>query len=170
MVHRRGALFFLDAIQGLGVFPLDLSQGAVDFLAAAGHKWLLGPEGAGLFYVKREHLDLLRPLSVGWNSVQQGNAFSRSELRLRQAASRYESGSQKPGRFYWFVGEGSGDLGGNSDCATINRQSGRRVLQVTDGSLRALSAVGATISATGPATMSNRGLCSSSCPGETACS
>ena len=41
----------------------------VDFLAADGHKWLLGPEGAGLFYVRRELLDRLRPLGIGWNSV-----------------------------------------------------------------------------------------------------
>src|SRR5579862_2224562 len=45
--RERGVLFFLDAIQGLGVFPLDLQQTPVDFLAADGHKWLLGTEGAG---------------------------------------------------------------------------------------------------------------------------
>ena len=43
--HRRSVLVFLDAIQGLGVFPLDLRSTPVDFLAADGHKWLLGPEG-----------------------------------------------------------------------------------------------------------------------------
>ena len=45
VAHRRGALLFVDAIQGLGVFPLDVSQTPLDFLAADGHKWLLGPEG-----------------------------------------------------------------------------------------------------------------------------
>ncbi|HMP78516.1 MAG TPA: aminotransferase class V-fold PLP-dependent enzyme [Pirellulaceae bacterium] len=143
LVHRRGALFFLDAIQGLGVFPLDLSQGAVDFLAADGHKWLLGPEGAGLFYVKREHLDLLRPLSVGWNSVQQGNDFSRIELRLRQAASRYESGSQNLAGFIGLLGslETLWEFGLRHDQSAI----GERVLQVTDALCERLSAVGATI-------------------------
>ena len=46
--HRRGVLVFLDAIQGLGIYPLDLQKTPVDFLAADGHKWLLGPEGAGV--------------------------------------------------------------------------------------------------------------------------
>src|SRR5690606_37199505 len=50
IAHRRGAYFFLDAIQGLGAFPIDARAAGVDFLAADGHKWMLGPEGAGVFY------------------------------------------------------------------------------------------------------------------------
>ena len=60
------------------LFPLDVRRTPVDFLAADGHKWMLGPEGAGLFYVRREHLNLLRPLGLGWNSVRQGNDYSAS--------------------------------------------------------------------------------------------
>ncbi len=60
-IHRRGALLFLDAIQGLGAFPLDVVAAGVDFCAADGHKWLLGPEGAGMLYVRAEHLDRLDP-------------------------------------------------------------------------------------------------------------
>jgi len=55
IAHGRGALFFLDAIQGLGVFPLDVRKTPIDFLAADGHKWMLGPEGAGIFFARREH-------------------------------------------------------------------------------------------------------------------
>lgn len=92
-VHQRGALFFLDAIQGLGVFPLDVKKIPVDFLAADGHKWMLGPEGAGIFYLRNEHLNLLRPVGIGWNSVAHCFDFDKIELDFKPAAGRYEGGT-----------------------------------------------------------------------------
>ncbi|MCI0361713.1 MAG: aminotransferase class V-fold PLP-dependent enzyme, partial [Planctomycetaceae bacterium] len=94
LCRRRGCLFFLDAIQGLGVFPLDVHAAGVDFLAADGHKWMLGPEGAGLLFVKQDHLNLLRPLNCGWNSVVAGSDYTRIDLTLKPAAARYEGGTQ----------------------------------------------------------------------------
>lgn len=94
IAHRHGAYFFLDAIQGLGVFPIDVKAAGVDFLAADGHKWMLGPEGAGLFYVRQSLLDELKPQFVGWNSVVSPFNFSEPELKLKPTAARYEGGSQ----------------------------------------------------------------------------
>lgn len=91
--HRRGVLVFLDAIQGLGVFPLDLRSCDVDFLSADGHKWLLGPEGAGVAVIRRRHLDSLRCDSVGWSSVQNSHLFSGATFDLRDTARRFEGGS-----------------------------------------------------------------------------
>lgn len=93
LAHERGALLFVDAIQALGVHPLDVSKTPIDFLAADGHKWLLAPEGAGIFYIRREHLERLRPLGVGWNSVSQAGDFQDSSFNLRDTAARYEGGS-----------------------------------------------------------------------------
>ncbi len=91
LAHCRGAYLFVDAIQGLGVFPLDVRKTPIDFLAADGHKWLLGPEGAGIFYLRREHLELLRPLGLGWNSVR-GNDFNHIDLTLKDSAARVRGG------------------------------------------------------------------------------
>ena len=91
-VHRRGALLFVDAIQGLGAFPINVEDSQIDFLAADGHKWLLGPEGAGLLYIREKHLDLLAPLMLGWNSLADGGFDPRSTI-LKPNAARYEGGS-----------------------------------------------------------------------------
>jgi selenocysteine lyase/cysteine desulfurase len=92
LAHGNGSLLMLDAIQGLGVFPIDVRQTPVDFLCADGHKWMLGPEGAGLLYVRGEHLDLLQPLGLGWNSLEAG-AFDPASTRIKRTAARYEGGS-----------------------------------------------------------------------------
>ena len=98
LAHSKGCKVMLDAIQGLGAFPLDVKQTPVDFLAADGHKWLLGPEGAGLFYCKTEHLEFLTPVGLGWNSLSQG-AFDGREHILKSSAGRYEGGTMNmPGQ------------------------------------------------------------------------
>ncbi len=91
-VHRRGALLFVDAIQGLGAFPVNVHDSQIDFLAADGHKWMLGPEGAGLLYLREEHLGLLEPNLLGWNSLADGG-FNPKSTTLKNNAARYEGGS-----------------------------------------------------------------------------
>jgi selenocysteine lyase/cysteine desulfurase len=93
LCRERGIRFFVDAIQGLGVFPLDVAHLPIDFLAADGHKWLFGPEGAGIFWVRRERIDELHPVGIGWNSVVGARDFSRIDFRLKPHAGRWESGS-----------------------------------------------------------------------------
>jgi len=93
IAHRHDALLFVDAIQGLGVLPLDVRECAVDFLAADGHKWLLGPEGAGIFYARHSALDRIRASGLGWNSVVQAGDFSDTELNLKPGSARFEGGS-----------------------------------------------------------------------------
>ncbi|EMI42849.1 aminotransferase class V-fold PLP-dependent enzyme [Rhodopirellula sp. SWK7] len=91
--HARGVLVFLDAIQGLGIYPLDLRTCDVDFLSADGHKWLLGPEGAGVAVIRRRHLETLRCENVGWASVRNAHLFSGATFDLRDDAGRFETGS-----------------------------------------------------------------------------
>ena len=91
--HERGVLVFLDAIQGLGVFDLDVSRTPVDFLAADGHKWLLGPEGMGVAFIRRKHLETLRCTNVGWSSVRNTFNYDEPKLELRSSAARFEPGS-----------------------------------------------------------------------------
>jgi selenocysteine lyase/cysteine desulfurase len=93
LCRERGVYFCVDAIQGLGVFPLDVQTTPVDFLAADGHKWLLGPDGAGIFYLRPELVDFLHPVSVGWHSVVGAWDFATIAFHLKPHAGRWEGGS-----------------------------------------------------------------------------
>jgi selenocysteine lyase/cysteine desulfurase len=139
MAHERGALLFVDAIQGLGAFPLDVRRTPLDFLAADGHKWLLGPEGAGLFYLRREHLDRLRPVGVGWNSVVQTHDFSHIELAIKPNAGRYEGGTYNMAGFAALGA--SLELLARYPAADI----AARILHVTDVICHRLSSLGAVV-------------------------
>jgi selenocysteine lyase/cysteine desulfurase len=93
LCRSRGVAFCVDAIQGLGPHRIDVARTPIDFLAADGHKWLLGPEGAGLFYVRRDWLERLRPILVGWHSVVGSYNAPENEFRLKPSAERWEGGS-----------------------------------------------------------------------------
>ena len=97
LCRQRGTFFFVDAIQSLGVIPLDLQQLPIDALAADSHKWLLGPEGAGIAYVRREWVDRLHATGVGWNSVVNAIDFSTIDLRMKPHAGRWEGGTVNVG-------------------------------------------------------------------------
>jgi selenocysteine lyase/cysteine desulfurase len=92
LLHARGILFSLDAIQTLGAFPLDVARAHVDFLSADAHKWMLGPLAIGIVYVKRAHFELLRPTLLGaWNVVAP-NFNALDEITFVPTAQRYEPG------------------------------------------------------------------------------
>ncbi|SIO08669.1 Selenocysteine lyase/Cysteine desulfurase [Singulisphaera sp. GP187] len=93
LCKARGIAFFVDAIQGLGPLVIDVKRTPIDFLAADGHKWLFGPEGAGLLYVRRDWIDRLRPLGVGWHSVVNSFNTPGFNFTLKPSAERWEGGS-----------------------------------------------------------------------------
>ena len=73
--HAHGAELFVDAIQACGVVPVDVVAEGIDYLAAGGHKWLMGPAGTGLLYVAPERIGALRPVVAGWTSHEDGMRF-----------------------------------------------------------------------------------------------
>lgn len=142
-IHSRGALFFLDAIQGVGVYPLDLANVPVDFLAADGHKWMLGPEGAGLFFVRKKHLDLLRPVGVGWYSVSHCFDFGKIELDLKPSAARYEGGTMNAVGFLAL--DSSLQVLRQTGLTSTTSPIAARISDITDYACERLSRVGAQL-------------------------
>jgi cysteine desulfurase / selenocysteine lyase len=90
-LRKRKILFCLDAIQTLGAFPTTVEN--VDMLAADSHKWLLGPCGAGILYVRSAVQDFVAPPIYGSNNVRSPNFIAQEQIVLRSGAKRYEPGS-----------------------------------------------------------------------------
>lgn len=94
LCRRKGVLLFVDAIQSLGAVPMNVRECNVDFLSADGHKWLLAPEGAGIFYCRKELCRDLNPNLIGWKSVAKDSEFENIDFTLKDNALRFEEGSQ----------------------------------------------------------------------------
>jgi selenocysteine lyase/cysteine desulfurase len=93
LCHDHGCFYFVDAIQGMGVFPIDVEASYIDALAADGHKWMLGPEGNGVLYVRRKWQDAIEPVEFGWTNSANYADYSSRDMTLRADAGRYECGT-----------------------------------------------------------------------------
>lgn len=91
--RQRGILFCVDAIQSLGVVPLDVQAIEADFVVADGHKWMLGPEGLAVFYCRAEHRPRLTLRQYGWHMVQAHGDYDRKDWTPADSARRFECGS-----------------------------------------------------------------------------
>ncbi|MFN3920352.1 MAG: aminotransferase class V-fold PLP-dependent enzyme [Methylohalobius sp.] len=91
--QRRGILFCVDAIQSLGALRADVQAWQADFVMADGHKWLLGPEGLGVFYTTPKGRNLLRLNEYGWHMVEHAGDYDRQTWEIAKCARRFECGS-----------------------------------------------------------------------------
>jgi cysteine desulfurase / selenocysteine lyase len=90
-VHN--VLFCVDAIQSIGVLPIDVRRSRIHFLAADGHKWMCGPEGAAIFYAAADKREELEVLETGWTNIERQGSFLNTGTTLRADSRRFEAGS-----------------------------------------------------------------------------
>ena len=88
LAHAHGALFYADAIQAVGMFPIDVKQAGVDFLCCGTYKWVLGGFGVAPFFIRRELLDRIRIDRFGALHVERELPGQRFELY--KTAKRYD--------------------------------------------------------------------------------
>jgi cysteine desulfurase/selenocysteine lyase len=98
--RRHDALLVVDIIQSLGVIPIDIDTELIDVAAAAGHKWLLTPEGVGLLYLSDRARDRIEPTLVGWISVANPEDYNNFEQDWNRGALAWESGTAPSALFY----------------------------------------------------------------------
>ncbi len=93
----HGKLLCVDAIQSMSILPLDVQAMHIDYLSADGHKWMMGPEGAGIFYCRRDLIERTRPLMVGWKNVIEADDYGNYDYTLKPDAGRFECGTYNIG-------------------------------------------------------------------------
>lgn len=90
LCKERNILLNLDMIQWAGSLHMDLSKYNVNFASAGSHKGLLASIGSGIFYCRKDSLDLLDPPNVGYHSTGKSEAHMDYELVYRPDAGRFE--------------------------------------------------------------------------------
>ncbi len=91
--RERGILLFVDAIQGLGLLPLDVRRAGIHVLAADSHKWLYGGEGCAVFYVAEEARERVPAIVSGWWSLKTEGDYLDYRGTPYAGARRYEPGT-----------------------------------------------------------------------------
>ena len=78
MAHKHGALVLDDAFQAVGAIEIDVHDDNLDFLVTGSYKWQNGPEGAGIFYVKKDLIEKINPRYRNYLAIQmpEGVPFS----------------------------------------------------------------------------------------------
>lgn len=94
--RSRGLISFIDGAQAAGQFPVDLHQIGCDLYITNGHKWLYGPNGVGLLYVRRGFEAHLEPPMVGLGTVH----YDRPPVEWTPGAARYELTATQPAQVF----------------------------------------------------------------------
>jgi selenocysteine lyase/cysteine desulfurase len=97
VTHAAGAILVVDAIQGLGAFPLDVAATDVDAVYSGGHKWLMALQGIAFLWLRAALLDRIAVRLPGWRSVADMWNFLDYEQPYAPNATRYEAGTLNVG-------------------------------------------------------------------------
>lgn len=91
--EQRGVLLCVDAIQQLGAVGMDVQSSRCAFAMADGHKWLLSPEGLGVFYCRQDLREQLTLHEYGWHMLEHAGDYDRDDWQPARSARRFECGS-----------------------------------------------------------------------------
>jgi selenocysteine lyase/cysteine desulfurase len=90
---KHNILFCIDAIQSIGAVEFDVQEYQADFVMADGHKWMLGPEGLGVFYTTPKARNELELTQFGWHMIENISNYENKPWEIHPTAQRFECGS-----------------------------------------------------------------------------
>jgi selenocysteine lyase/cysteine desulfurase len=93
LAHDRGAYFFLDAYQSVGVVPIDVEKQNIDMLCGGPFKFMWGGPGLVFLYVDNDIADDLQPANQGWFGSEERFAIERENIEFAEGAMRFELGT-----------------------------------------------------------------------------
>ena len=92
IAHRHDVPILFDGAQSFGSIPVNVRELDCDFYTCSGHKYIMGPQGTGAFYVRRDRLAWINPTWIGSHS--QESFGPRGEFKLLDNARRFEFGTR----------------------------------------------------------------------------
>jgi len=102
-LRSRGVLLYVDGTQSVGALRFDTARIQPDMLAVHAYKWMLAPNGAGFFYIRRQLREHLPPNAVGWRSHHDWrnvDNLHHGAPELTASAARYEGGAVSSALLY----------------------------------------------------------------------
>lgn len=129
--EQRDVLLCIDAIQQLGALGMDVQRSRCAFAMADGHKWMLGPEGLGVFYCRQDLRERLALHEYGWHMLEHAGDYDRDDWQPARSARRFECGS--PNMLGAMALEASLSLLEEVGMAQVERALHERVQWLLDG-------------------------------------
>lgn len=93
LCKSKNIIFCVDGIQGAGIIQTDLIELNIDFFAGGSHKWLMGLQGLGYFYISERLLQTIKHINVGWTSVKNPWNLLDYNLDLIDSAESFQNGT-----------------------------------------------------------------------------
>jgi L-cysteine/cystine lyase len=81
IAHERGAIVLVDGAQAAGAIPVNVRDLGVDLYAVPGQKWLLGPEGLGALWIRRELFDTIQSSFANYQMFESYDSRGNREMR-----------------------------------------------------------------------------------------
>jgi len=90
LCKKKGIFLYLDGIQGVGAIPVDVKKLNVDFMSVATSKWLFGPHGVAILYIRKDMIDEIKYEEIGWRLVIEEESRKTIKVDSKINARKFE--------------------------------------------------------------------------------